>query len=59
MARSVFLREQAARCGRLARATNDGLTQERLFKLAVEYDTEADTEDGEQAPDLRARRDDA
>jgi hypothetical protein len=61
MAQSFFLREQADRCRRLARSTSDSLTQERLFKLAAEYEAQADTQDDadEEAPAVRrARRDD-
>jgi hypothetical protein len=42
MAQSFFLREQADRCRRLARSASDSLTQERLFKLAAEYEAQAD-----------------
>jgi hypothetical protein len=36
------------------------LTQERLKKLATEYDTQADMQDGEESVDVRqAKRDDA
>jgi hypothetical protein len=45
MAQSFFLREQADRCRRLARATSDVVTQERLFKLAAEYEAQADAQD--------------
>ncbi|MEA2819455.1 MAG: hypothetical protein QOJ86_1459 [Bradyrhizobium sp.] len=61
MAQSFFLREQADRCRRLARSTNDVVTQERLRKLAGEYDAQAEAQDAaeEDAPVLReARRDD-
>jgi hypothetical protein len=61
MAQSFFLREQADRCRRLARSTNDAVTQQRLFKLAAEYQTQADAQDDadEEAPAvLRARTDD-
>jgi hypothetical protein len=47
MAQSFFLREQAERCRRLARSAGDAVTQERLFKLAAEYDTQADAQDHE------------
>ena len=60
MAQSFFLREQADRCRRLARLTNDSLTQERLFKLAAEYDAQADVQHdaGGEAPAVRyGRRD--
>jgi hypothetical protein len=55
MAQSFFLREQADRCRRLARSTTDPVTQERLFKLAAEYEAQADTQDdwGEEAPAVR------
>jgi hypothetical protein len=60
MAQSFFLREQADRCRRLARATNDAVTQERLVKLAGEYEAQANAQDADQeAPALhRARGDD-
>jgi hypothetical protein len=59
MAQSFFLREQAERCRRLARATNDAVTQDRLGRLAAEYDAQADVQDGGDAPDVReARRED-
>jgi hypothetical protein len=61
MAQSFFLREQADRCRRLARATSDAVTQERLFKLAGEYDAQANAQDDadQEAPAVRrARRDD-
>jgi hypothetical protein len=61
MAQSFFLREQADRCRRLARSTSDSLTQERLFKLAAEYEAQANAQDDadEEAPAVRrARRDD-
>jgi hypothetical protein len=45
MAQSFFLREQADRCRRLARSTGDSLTQERLFKLAAEYEAQAKVQD--------------
>jgi hypothetical protein len=58
MAQSFFLREQADRCRRLARGTNDVVTQERLLKLAAEYEAQAHTQDAtdEQAPALRRAR---
>jgi hypothetical protein len=58
MAQSFYLREQADRCRRLARATNDLVTQERLRKLAGEYDAQAEAHDAaeEDAPALRAAR---
>ena len=40
----LFLREQADRCRRLARGTNDPVTQERLSKLAAEYEAQADAQ---------------
>jgi hypothetical protein len=61
MAQSFFLREQADRCRRLARGTSDPVTQERLFKLAAEYEAQADAQDdaNEEAPVVRrAKRDD-
>ena len=53
MAQSFYLREQADRCRRLARGTNDVVTQERLLKLAAEYEAQAhDAADGDApAPD--------
>jgi len=57
MAQSFYLREQAERCRRLARGTGDPVTQERLFKLAAEYDAQADADD--EAPAVRyGKRDD-
>jgi hypothetical protein len=61
MAQSFYLREQAERCRRLARGTSDSVTQERLFKLAGEYQAQAAAQDGadEEAPAVRrAKRDD-
>jgi hypothetical protein len=58
MAQSFFLREQADRCRRLARGTTDIVTQERLQKLAAEYEAQADaqdTADGD-APAVRRAR---
>ncbi len=58
MAQSFYLREQADRCRRLARGTSDSVTQERLFKLAGEYEAQADAQD-EEAPAVRyGKRDD-
>jgi hypothetical protein len=58
MAQSLYLREQAERCRRLARSTSDPLTQERLFKLAAEYASQADAQDeaDDDAPDVRYGR---
>ena len=55
MAQSFFLREQADRCRRLGRSTGDLLTQERLFKLAAEYEAQADDQDeaDREAPAVR------
>jgi hypothetical protein len=55
MAQSFYLREQADRCRRLARGTSDPVTQERLFKLAAEYEAQADAQDDadEEAPAVR------
>jgi hypothetical protein len=55
MAQSFYLREQADRCRRLARSTNDLVTQERLRKLAGEYDAQAEAQDAAEgnAPALR------
>jgi hypothetical protein len=55
MAQSVFLRDQAERCRRLAHATSDAITHDRLLTLAGEYDAEARAQDhsGRQ-PSLRA-----
>jgi hypothetical protein len=61
MAQSFYLREQADRCRRLARGTSDPVTQERLFRLAAEYEARADAQAtaDEDAPTLRlAGRDD-
>ena len=61
MAQSFYLREQAERCRRLARSTSDTLTQERLFKLATEYEAQADAQDdaAEETPAVRyGERDD-
>lgn len=40
-----FLREQAEKCRRLARAMTDPITCERLRALAAEYDAKATKED--------------
>ena len=58
MAQSFHLREQADRCRRLARGTNDVVTQERLRKLAGEYDAQAESQAAaeEDAPVLREAR---
>ena len=54
MAQSFYLREQADRCRRLARGTNDAVTQERLLKLAAEYEAQADAQDERtEAPAVR------
>jgi hypothetical protein len=45
MAQSFFLRKQADRCRRLARGANDPVTQERLLKLADEYEAQANAQD--------------
>jgi hypothetical protein len=61
MAQLFYLREQADRCRRLARGTNDVVTQERLLKLAAEYEAQADAQDDadEEAPAVRyGKRDD-
>jgi hypothetical protein len=61
MAQSFYLREQAERCRRLARGTSDSVTQERLVKLAGEYQAQADAQDdaAEEAPAARyGKRDD-
>jgi hypothetical protein len=47
MAPSLYLREQADRCRRLAHGTNDPVTRERLLILATEYDARAASQDGE------------
>ena len=59
MAQSFYLREQADRCRRLARSTNDLVTQERLRKLAGEYDAQAEAQDAAEgnAPALRGQDD--
>ena len=55
MAPSLYLREQADRCRRLAHGTNDAVTRERLLILAAEYDARAASQDSQQeaagAPD--------
>jgi hypothetical protein len=58
MAQPFYSREQADRCRRLARGTNDLVTQERLLKLADEYDAQADAQDtaNEGAPAERLAR---
>jgi hypothetical protein len=58
MAQSFYLREQADRCRRLARSTNDLVTQEGLRKLAGEYDAQAEAQDAAEgdAPARRAPR---
>ena len=53
MAQSFYLREQADRCRRLAHGTNDAVTRERLLSLALEYDTRAASQDGEDGPSVR------
>jgi hypothetical protein len=45
MVQSFFLREQAARCRRLARASTDPGVRDRLLDLAEEYTAEADAEE--------------
>jgi hypothetical protein len=45
VAQPFFPREQADRCRRLARSTSDAVTQERLVKLAAEYEAQADAQD--------------
>jgi|tagenome__1003787_1003787.scaffolds.fasta_scaffold20980154_3 hypothetical protein len=55
MAQSVFLREQAERCRRLAHATSDAVTHDRLLTLAAEYDAQARAQDHtDEQPSLRA-----
>jgi hypothetical protein len=58
MARSFYPREQADRCRRLARGTNDVLTQERLLKLAAEYEAQDAAAEGDAPALRRARRED-
>ena len=53
MAPSVYLREQADRCRRLAHGTNDAVTRERLFILAAEYDARAASQDDDEEPAAR------
>jgi hypothetical protein len=56
-----FLREQAGRCRRLARGADDLVTEERLLKLAAEYEARADAQDaadGDAPTARRAMRDD-
>lgn len=48
MAPSLYLREQADRCRRLAHGANDAVTRERLLILAAEYDARAASHDGEE-----------
>jgi hypothetical protein len=48
MAPSLYLREQADRCRRLAQGTNDAVTRERLLILAAEYEARAVSYDGEE-----------
>jgi hypothetical protein len=60
MAQSLHLREQAGRCRRLARGADDLVTEERLLKLAAEYEAQADaqdTADGDAPAERRARPD--
>jgi hypothetical protein len=58
MAQSDFLREQAERCRRLAHATSDTITHDRLLTLAAEYDAQARSQDNSEArPCLRAAGD--
>jgi hypothetical protein len=45
MAPSLYLREQADRCRRLAHGTSDPVTRERLLILAAEYDARAGSQD--------------
>jgi hypothetical protein len=57
MAQSVFLREQAERCRRLAHATSDAITHGRLLMLAAEYDAQARSQDdADVQPSLRSAR---
>jgi len=39
------LREQAARCRRLAAATTDATVSRRLLELAIEFDEQAEVEE--------------
>jgi hypothetical protein len=55
MAQSFYLREQAERCRRLARGSTDSVTQEGLFKLAAEYEAQADAQDDADAETPKAR----
>jgi hypothetical protein len=47
MAQSLYLREQAERCRRLARSSGDVETEGRLRQLALEYDRQADVQEAE------------
>jgi hypothetical protein len=59
MAQSLFLREQADRCRRLARSTSDAVTQERLRTLAGEYEAQANAQDADrEAPAVHRARGD-
>jgi hypothetical protein len=49
MAPSLYLREQADRCRRLAHGTSDAVTRERLLILAAEYDARAASQDDAKA----------
>jgi hypothetical protein len=52
MAPSLYLREQANRCRRLAHGTSDAVTRERLLILAAEYDARAASQDEAEAGGL-------
>jgi hypothetical protein len=45
MVQSFFLREQAARCRRLARASTDPSVRDGLLNLAEEYTAKADAQE--------------
>jgi hypothetical protein len=47
MAQSFFLREQAERCRRLARDSNDPGVRDDLLKLADEYNAKADAQEND------------
>ena len=56
MAQSLYLREQAARCRRLARGSTDPGLREGLLKLADEFAARAGAEDNRGTNDQTAVR---
>jgi hypothetical protein len=54
MAQSLYLREQAERCRRLARGSTDPSLREGLLKLADEFATRARAEDNRGTNDQTA-----